>query len=188
MPRMAISEKMSLEEFLALPEQEVAREYEAGRVTKKVSPRGKHAVLQMWVSESFNRFTRPRKLALAFTELRTTYAGFSRVPDVSVYRWERIPRDASGEVANDFFEPPDIVVEIISPSQRVNALVRRCLWYGEHGVRAALLLDPSDHSVLLFRPDRTTTALHGADEIDLQEILPGFHLTPAELFAALVLD
>ncbi|HEY3115803.1 MAG TPA: Uma2 family endonuclease [Chloroflexota bacterium] len=185
---MAISEKLTLEQFLALPEEEVSLEYEDGRVTQKVSPQGKHSVVQATVVDRFNRIAAPSKLAMAFPELRTTYAGYSRVPDVSVYVWPRITRDASGEVANEFREPPDIVVEIVSPGQRVNALVRRCLWYVEHGVRAAILLDPADHSALLFHPDHTTTPLHGPDRIDLQEIIPGLVLTAHDLFASLRLE
>lgn len=185
---MAISEKLTLEEFLALPEEEVALEFEEGRVTQKVSPQGKHSVVQATVVDRFNRVAVPRKLGMAFPELRTTYAGYSRVPDVSVYVWERIARDTAGEVANEFREPPDIVVEIVSPGQRVNRLVSRCLWYVEHGVRAALLLDPADHSALLFRPDHTTTSFHGPDQIELQDILPGFVVGVQELFASLVLD
>ena len=42
-------------------------------------------------------------------------AGASRVPDVAVYRWARIPRDDGGEIKDDFLEPPDIAIEIMSP-------------------------------------------------------------------------
>ncbi|MBI2942387.1 MAG: Uma2 family endonuclease, partial [Chloroflexi bacterium] len=144
---MVISERqLTIEEFLRLPEDEPALEFEDGRVIQKVSPKGQHSRLQAGLVELFDRFGRPRKLATAFPELRATFAGRSYVPDVAVYRWERIPRTPSGKVANDFFEPPDIVVEIVSPEQSVNALVRRCLWYGDHGVRVALLVDPQDES------------------------------------------
>ena len=101
--------------------------------------------------------------------------------------WERIPVDESGKVANDFREPPDIAVEIVSPGQRVNLLVRRCLWYVEHGVGAALLVDPHDESILLFRRDRATAALQGNDRINLTDILPEFQLTAGELFTLLTI-
>jgi Uma2 family endonuclease len=182
---MAISQRLTLEEFLALPEEEPALEFEDGRVTQKVSPQGKHSTLQFEVANRFNQFAVPRKLAKAFPELRTTFGGYSRVPDVSVYLWERIPVDASGEVANDFREPPDIAVEIVSPAQSVNALVRRCLWFVGNGVRAAVLLDPSDKSTLLVRPGGVITGLHGTDHIGLRDILPGFELTVQELFDSL---
>ena len=184
---MAILERLTLEEFLALPEKKPALEYEDGKVTQKVSPMGKHSRLQVGTVILFNRFAEPRKLALAFSELRTTFGGYSRVPDVSVYRWERIPVDESGKVADDFREPPDIAVEIVSPGQRVNLLVRRCLWYVEHGVGAALLVDPHDESILLFRRDRATAALQGNDRINLTDILPEFQLTAGELFTLLTI-
>jgi hypothetical protein len=116
---------MTLEAFLRLPEKKPALEFEDGMVTRKVSPQGRHSRLQVKVTERINAFAEPRRLAVAFTELRTTYAGYSRVPDVSVYRWDRIPVDATGKMLDDFHLPPDIAIEIISPGQRTNALLRR---------------------------------------------------------------
>jgi Uma2 family endonuclease len=184
---MAISQHLTIEEFLALPEEKPALEYENGRVTQKVSPKGKHSTLQAGTVGLFDRFTVPRKLGRAFPELRTTFGGYSRVPDVSVYLWDRIPVDESGEVADEFFTAPDIAVEILSPEQRVNALVRRCTWYVEQGVKAALLLTPADHLVRLFRPGDPMAILRDADPIDLQDILPGFEVTVQDLFAPLII-
>ncbi|MBI2941511.1 MAG: Uma2 family endonuclease [Chloroflexi bacterium] len=183
---MAISQRqLTLDEFLKLPEEEPALEFEEGTVTQKVSPKGQHSALQYEVAELFNRFARPRRLARAFPELRVTFAGRSYVPDVAVYRWDRIPVDAAGRVANDFFEPPDMVVEIVSLEQSTNAVVRRCLWYVGRGVSVALLVDPADESVLVFRPGQVPQALRGPDEIDFADILPAFKLPVQALFDAL---
>jgi Uma2 family endonuclease len=143
---------LTLEEFLKLPEEKPSREFVDGEVTQKPPYLGQRSALQLAIARFVDDFAGPRKLAFAFPELRSNYAGASRVPDVSVYRWERIPVDSDGLVADDFFEPPDLVVEIDSPNQRVNALVRRCLWFVTHGVRIALLVDPDDDSVVVFRP------------------------------------
>jgi Uma2 family endonuclease len=67
----------------------------------------------------------------------------------------------------------------------VNALVRRCLWYVANGVALALLVDPADRSVLLFRPDAMPIARSGTEQLDLGDILPSFALTVEELFASL---
>jgi len=84
---MAITEQhMTLEAFLALPEKKPALEFEDGVVTQKVPPRGRHSRLQSTVPGRINPSDGPSHLAVAFPELRTTYAGYSRVPDVSVYR------------------------------------------------------------------------------------------------------
>lgn len=185
---MAIPQKhLTLEEFLELPEVEPALEFEEGVVTQKVSPRGKRSRLQGVLAERLNRFAEPRRLALAFTELRTTFREHRRsyVPDVAVYRWDRIPVDASGRVADEFFDPPDVAVEIVSPEQSTNVLVRRCRWSVANGVCAALLVDPADESVLLFRPGGLLRGLRGPEQIELGELLPGFELTVEDLFGSL---
>lgn len=185
---MAVTEQaMTLDEFLKLPEKKPALEFEDGTVIRKVSPKGRHSVLQTKAAEFINRSAEPRKLAFAFTELRATYGGQSLVPDVSVYRWDRIPRTEAGIVADDFWEPPDVAIEIVSPQQSVNRLMRRCLRFIEDGVAIALLVDPRDDSVIDFRPGVPPRALRGDDHIDLTEVAPGFALTVRELFDSLKL-
>jgi Uma2 family endonuclease len=180
-----VSQPLTLDEFLLLPEEKPAMEYVDGEVAQKVSPQGRHAMLQAWLSGGINAFSFPRKLAIAFTELRSRFAGSAPVPDISVYRWDRIPRDQNGEISDRFEEAPDLAVAIVSPEQSANSLVRRCLWYVANGVRVALLVDPDDSSVIRFRPAEPTVALRGSERIELDDVLPGFQLTVNELFGAL---
>jgi Uma2 family endonuclease len=183
-----ISTPLTLEEFLRLPEDEPALEFADGVVSQKVSPKGRHGVLQFALAEHLNRRARRRKLAWAIPELRATFGGASYVPDIAVYRWQRIPVDASGRIVDDFWEPPDIAIEIVSPEQSVNALVRRCLWYVSNGVQVALLVDPYDEPVLAFRPDRPAIAWRGTDQIGVGEVVPDFELTVDRLFSSLRQD
>ena len=181
-------EQLTLEEFLTLPEQEPALEYEGGRITQKVSPKGKHSRLQTRLVDLVNRGAVPSRLACAFVELRTTFGGRSPVPDVAIYLWERVPLDADGEIADNFTEPPDVVAEIVSPDQSVMSLVRRCLWYVGHGVRVALLVDPSDKDILVFRPGQVPQSLDTTSQVDLSDVIPGLVIHGDQLFAALRLE
>src|SRR5712691_11353498 len=140
---MAITERrLTLEEFEALPEEKPALELEPdGTVTQKVSPKQQHSLLQSALIRLFDTFAGPKKLAKAFPELRFATGGASYVPDLAVYRWNRILRDAHGEVTNELPEPPDIAIEIVSPEQSVTAQVRKCLWYVAQGVQVAILVD-----------------------------------------------
>ncbi len=126
---MAIQQRsLTLDEFLALPEEEPALELEPdGTLSQKVSPKGQHSTLQLALCEHINQSARAQHLAVAFPELRAVYAGAVYVPDVAVYRWHRIPRTSDGKVASDFREPPDIAIEIVWPEQSTNALIRRSL-------------------------------------------------------------
>jgi Uma2 family endonuclease len=183
---MAIpAQLITLEKFLRLPEEEPALEFVDGVVAQKLSPKTRHSRLQTYLAERINRVVEPRRLALAFTELRTTFAGASFVPDVAVFVWDRLPIDADGEFIDDVFTPPDIAVEILSPGQRVARVAERCHWYVENGVRIGVLINPRDRTVTIFRTGVPPRMLSGDDAIDLSDILPGFELTARELFAAL---
>src|ERR1051326_5457187 len=186
---MVTTQRLTVEEFLALPEEEPPFELEPdGTVVQKVSPKGKHSRLQLTLCERINRVAEPVRRALAFPELRVLFGGAAYVPDVSVYRWARIPRGSDGEVANDFRSAPDVVVEIVSPNQSTNALVRRCLWYVEHGVHSALLVDPIDRSVVQFSAGVQPRVLRGQDTVSIRAGLPHFAFSVLELFAPLRLS
>jgi len=179
---------LTLEAFLRLPEEKPALEFEEGVVTQKVSPKTKHSRLQLVVAQKLDAAGAANKVAMAFTELRATFAGRSVVPDVSVFRWARIPRAPDGGLENDVVTPPDVVVEITSLEQSATALVRRCLWYVANGVEIAVLVDPEDETVLIFRPNAVPLPVAGEDAIDLRPVLPAFRLSARELFAALLPD
>jgi Uma2 family endonuclease len=179
---------LTLQQFLALPEVEPALEYFNGKVTQKVSPLGEHGRLQSKFSEMFNGYAEPRRLGMAFTEIRATFAGASRVPDIAVYRWDRIPRSATGRIARYFRTPPDIAVEILSPGQSLPKLADKCRWFVANGVTIALLVNDRTDTITRFGSDGTEHRLAKDDRIDLDQVLPGFALTVQALFDTLQID
>jgi Uma2 family endonuclease len=180
--------RMTLEEFLRLRERKPALEYVDGEVTQKVAAKARHGTLQLRLAMLVEGFGFPSRLARAFPETRATFAGRSYVPDVVVYRWDRIPTTADGEVADDFLLPPDIAVEVISPGQTVTKLRERCRWYVANGVAIALLVAPRRRMVYRYHPRDGEQVLTGDDRIDLTEVLPGLGPTVDALFAALRMD
>ncbi len=183
---MAITEqRLTLEEFLQLPEEEPPLEYWDGRVTRKVSPQGQHSMLEGGFMALINGYAVPRKLARAIPELRATFGGGSPVPDLAVYRWDRVPVDPDGKVSNVFRTPPDIAIEVVSPGQSVPELLKKCRWFVDHGVEIAVLAHPGQEWVRLVRAGAEPPLLRGADRIDLDAVLPGFELTVDGRFATL---
>ena len=111
------TQPLTLEAFLALPETEPASEYIDGLVVQKPMPQGEHSVIQTELAPAINTIVKPQRVARAFTELRCTFGGRSRVPDIAVFRWQRIPRQPTGAVANVFAIAPDWTIEILLPNQ-----------------------------------------------------------------------
>jgi len=54
-------------------------------------------------------------------------------------------------------------------------------------VRIALLLDPLDESIVLFRSEHAPIYLRGGDILDLTEVIPGFTVTVQEIFSVLII-
>ncbi len=186
---MAIArQRLTLEEFLRLPEAEPALEYWRGEVTQKVSPKGPHSALQYGFGEQISRAVGPGRPFRVFTEARVTFGGVSAVPGLIAYRRERVPRDPVGQVAEDFTVPPDIAVEIMSPGQSRREQIGRCRWYVRNGVRLAIFADPRRRIVAAFRPGAESGDLRSNDVLELGDVVPGLALSVDEFFAPLAAD
>src|SRR4051794_18830115 len=177
---------LTLEEFLKLPDQKPALEYLDGVVTQKMAPSGPHGDLQAELAFQFRLFLRRLPVAKVYTELRTNRVRrASLVPDLAVYLLDRIPTNPDGKVADDFWVPPDLAIEIASPGQSTNWLTDRANTLLGAGVRVVIVVEPRQERVRLARPNRPIVTYQGDDVITFDDILPGFELVVRDLFAEL---
>jgi Uma2 family endonuclease len=145
------SKRITLGEFLKLPETKPACEYIEGQVVQKPMPKGKHSILQGELVARINQVLKPQRIARAFPELRCTFGERSLVPDVAVLSWNDIPRDDRGEVANTFNLAPDWVIEILSPEQNQTKVTKNILHCLRDRTQMGWLIDPSEYSILVYR-------------------------------------
>lgn len=177
---------LTLEQFLALPEEKPALEYgPGGAVGQKVPPKIRHSAVQAELLVRINSAIRPGRIGRAFPELRATFGGASFVPDVSVLKWDQVPRSPEGVLEGDLNVPPHVAIEVVSPLQGVNRLVAKALWYVEHGVHVALVIDPEDESVAVYQPGLPPRVLHGDGLIPFGQFSEHVKLTVAELMSTL---
>lgn len=148
------TDKLSLDDFLKLPETEPASEFMNGVITQKPMPTGKHGTLQFEIASAINQRTKPQKLAYAIPELRCTFAGRSIVPDIVVTRWENLPRDKDGKIANYFRQYPDWMIEILSPAQSHSLVMEKILFCLKNGTEMGWIVDPNSEAVTVFSPGK----------------------------------
>lgn len=183
-----VSKKLTLEEFLKLPETKPASEYIDGRIIQKPMPQGKHSKLQGRLVTAINAIVEPRQLAVALPELRCTFGGRSTVPDVAVFAWERIPLDENGDVANVFQSVPDWTIEILSPDQSQTKVTGNILHCLNHGCKLGWLIDPEEKLVLVYPPGQQPQLLQEKTQIlPVPELVADLQLTVDELFGWLKL-
>ena len=102
-----------------------------------------------------------------------------RAPDVAFVRSGRPEASYRG------FYPgaPDLAVEVLSPDDRPGYVREKVAEWLEAGARAVWVVDPRDRTVTVHEPRQTAKRLGEAETLRGGEVLPGFELPVAAIFA-----
>ena len=102
-----------------------------------------------------------------------------RVPDAAFVRADRlVNQDEDGFL----HLAPDLVVEVISPSDRLDEVLAKVDMWLEAGVRLLWLVDPVAHTVTVYEPELAPRLLTERDTLNGGLVLPAFDLPLAEIF------
>ncbi|CAN5775752.1 hypothetical protein BH23PLA1_BH23PLA1_16640 [soil metagenome] len=107
-----------------------------------------------------------------------------RRPDVAFLSAERWPLNRRAPKAEAWDVIPDLVVEVISPSDNANEVVERLEQYFEVGVRRAWVVYPSVAKVYDYESTTRVQILSAVEDLDGGAVLPGFRLPLTTLFEA----
>lgn len=178
---MVTKQKLSAQEYLAMPEEPPYCEYVFGEVIRKMAPQKKNVSLV----EEFSHFLggyRRRVGGFSGAEQRVRFetergAEF-RLPDYAYWA------PAKPQGPDETLLPPTLAIEVRSPGESMESQRAKCRYYRRYGVEVAWLVDPETRSVEVFEGDRDGGQL--ANDASLQSVLlPGFELSVVELFAVL---
>lgn len=106
-----------------------------------------------------------------------------RAPDAAFVNRERLPN--MGPDLRTFLPfPPDIAVEVLSPSDRLGDALAKAAMYIQAGVRIVWLADPDRQTVTVFTPDAPPVTLVPGAILDGGEVLPDLRVDVADIFAS----
>ncbi len=139
-----------------------------------------------WIGVLISQYVRPRRAGL----LTGPDGGYVLarnpdtvlVPDLAFTRWNRLPADRK----SDWFGlvPPDFVVEIVGWSARPQPPVAaKMALYRRAGVPLVWWVNPDRRTVTVYRDGEDLREFGEGDDLDGGEVLPGFRLAVAEIFA-----
>ncbi len=77
---------------------------------------------------------------------------------------------------------PQLVVEVLSPTDRPGRVDRKTSQYLQHGIPLVWVVDPEVESVTVYRPGKDHYVCEGSDEITGEDVLPDLRLPVAAFF------
>jgi Uma2 family endonuclease len=144
----------------------------------------KEALLAGILIQLINNFLDRHPLGIALTPdaMLRLVPGLLRAPDVSFISWDRLP---GGEIPDDPIPDlaPDLAVEVISKSNTKKEIERKLQEYFDSGVRLAWVVRPKTRTVEVYTAPKQFQRLDHAQTLDGGDVLPGFTLPLAQLFA-----
>lgn len=108
--------------------------------------------------------------------------GLVRIPDVAFIAWSRLPgRAIPKEPIPDLV--PDLAVEVLSEGNTAREISRKVDEYFAAGVRLVWLIDPRQRRATALTSPTHAVTLGESDFLDGGDVLPGFRVPLADLFA-----
>ena len=177
-------EVWTAESLLALADDENRYELVRGELMM-MSPSARHGKFAARLVRAIGSYVEEHELGEAYT----AEPGFEleaepltiRAPDVAFVRRDRIPLE--GEPEGFWAIAPDLVIEIVSPSEMARQVHERVADYLRAGMRLLWLVYPASQTVMEYRPPMEAQRLTVEDDLDGGDVVPGFRCPLKRLFA-----
>lgn len=174
---------LSAEAFQALPEGTTQRALVRGELVERMPPGGMHGVIAIRLAARLERWAEAGGHGVVGAESGFILARAPdtvRSPDVFFVRTAAIP--AAGVPESFWEQAPDLVVEIISPSEAADEVRAKVRDYLAAGTPLIWVVYPRTREVLVHRAAGAIQVLTDHDELEDATILPGFRYQVGELF------
>ena len=129
-------------------------------------------------------FARQHQLGRAVQEMLfdLTTVQRKRRPDVAFVSYDRWPRQRRVPRTEAWEVVPNLVVEVVSPTDRVDDVVDKVAEYFRAGVECVWVSLPSQEQVYVYESPTQVRILTRADELHGEPVLPHFRLPLTALF------
>ena len=178
------SRLMTAEELLAMPDDGFRYELVRGELVKMPPAGHVHGKRGSRVNYSLSAHVYQNDLG----EVYLAETGFHLetdpdhvlAPDASFVRQERV--EAAGDGDGYFPGPPDLAIEVISPSDRYTEVEAKVEEWLNAGTRMVVVVNPRNRTIQAHTPVGVTE-LTEADTLDGGDVVPGWRLSVADIFA-----
>ena len=167
---------MTLAEFL---ENDIdGYEYVKGELVPMSPATRVHSKISVNVIRHLDRHVRENQLGEVHVEATFQVSDRGLKPDVAFVSTPRL----DGDENTGFPIPPDLAIEVVSPSDVQWRVVDKAFAYLDAGTRLVWILDPRAKTVTVYRSERDIALLTYEDTLMGEDVVPGFTCPVSQLF------
>ena len=176
------TQPMTAQELLNMPDDGFRYELVRGEL-RKMPPAGHvHGEYAMFIGSSLVAHVKANGLGKVYAaetgfQLESDHV---RAPDAAFVRRERA--EAVRGTSGFFPGPPDVAVEVISPTDRYTEVEEKVAdWLGA-GALAVIVIDPRRRTVKVHRSPTDTVLLAEDDVLQVDDAIPGWQIPISDIF------
>jgi Uma2 family endonuclease len=183
MPAITHKKLLTAEEFFLVPSPEDGTQQELvrGEIVSMPPPGGLHGVCCNKVGRRLGNFVEERDLGT----VTSNDTGFVtergpdsvRGPDVAYWSKEKLPTVPVGYIE----VPPQLLVEVLSPSNTSKHIRTKLKEYFAKGVRIVWVIDPEDRTLTIYHDSEEGRLLHESATVTGEDVLSGFACRVSDL-------
>ena len=175
---------LTADDLLRLDSEGIKGELIMGVLYKKVSSGQEHGEIAMNLGSPLHQFVKARRLGRVFgsdTGVQLERGPDTvREPDMAFISAERMPLDVRERRYAQVV--PDLVVEIVSPSDRPIPVYDKAQMWLRHGALLVWIIDPETRTILALPQSGPTRTYTEDDTLDGDDVLPGFTCAVRDIF------
>ena len=179
------SKLLTADDLLRLSSEGVRGELVRGVLLETMPTGQEHGVIAANLSFELLSYIRPRNLGLVTTSdsgvLLEREPDTVREPDVAFFS---VARGGTQPTIGYAEQPPDLVVEIVSPSDDSERVVAKARMWLSFGVQMVWVAHPDSRSVDIHRPGHSVASIPEHGDLNGLDVLPGFTCPVSAIFGA----
>lgn len=182
---VTLTKPMTADELLAMPDDGMCYELVKGELLMAPPPGDEHGDVTMEIAGPLHRHVKKNNLGKVYA----AETGFKlesdpdtvRAPDIAFVR--RDVFEKTGRLKGYRSGAPDLVVEVLSPSDTFGKVEAKVAQWLEAVARMVWVVSPKLRTITVYRSLTDVVVSTEKDTLDGGDVVPGFQIKVAEIFA-----
>ena len=153
-------------------------EYVKGELVPMSPATRVHSKISVNVIRHLDRHVRENQLGEVHVEATFQVSERALKPDVAFVSTPRL----DGDENTGFPIPPDLAIEVVSPTDAQTRVVDKAFAYLDAGTRLVWVLEPRSQTVTVYRSESDMVLLMHENTLTGEDVVPGFACRVSQLF------